>query len=238
MKFDAKDIVGKKFELKTKLESINNEEATAVFVLSTSDIDRHGDVVDQDSWILENFMNNPVFLEQHMSGAFPLGKFIELGVEQDPNRADGAKRLVGKVQFAVEEYERAKVAFALVSNGFMSAVSVGFVPNSVEYNEEAEAFIMRDCELLEVSLVSVPANPMALAKMQHSASEKGIDITPLLKKEEKQEETPRSKIIKAKEAVEEEVDEEAVEEESEMKKHSAKKRALHLLHKACRAYKI
>lgn len=182
MKFEVKDIVGKKFELKSELESVNTTDATAVFVLSTVDIDRHGDVIDQDSWDLKHFMNNPVFLEQHMSWEFPIGKFIEIKTEIDPNRMDGAKRLVGTVKFAVEEYDRAKVAFALIANGFMSAVSVGFIPHDVSYDDSIKAFIMKDCELLEVSLVSVPANPMALAKMREKALEKGIDISPLLEK--------------------------------------------------------
>lgn len=233
MKFDAKDIVGKKFELKTELESINEKDSTAVFVLSTSDIDRHGDVVDQDSWQLENFMNNPVFLEQHMSYDFPLGKFLELDVEQDPNREDGAKRLVGKVQFAVDAYERAKIAFDLVKEGFMSAVSVGFIPNEVEYNDEAKAFIMRDCELLEVSLVSVPANPMALAKMIDQASSKGIDMTPMLKKEVKKLPTPKAKIIEVKTQIEKEV-----KQSPESKQAERNKRAIHLLNKAVRSYTI
>lgn len=237
MKFEAKDIVGKKFEIQSNLESVDTKEATAVFVLSTVDIDRHGDVVDQDTMNFKNFMNNPVFLEQHMSWEFPLGKFVEIWQETDPNRDDGAVRTVGKVKFAVEEYDRAKVAFAMVANGFMNAVSVGFIPHDVEYNDDLKAFIMRDCELLEVSLVSVPANPMALAKMKHLASEKGIDMTPLLVKpvkqsaktvdkneeEETEEKDPKQKVLDAKEAV-----------EKTAPKTDPNKRAVHLLNKALR----
>jgi HK97 family phage prohead protease len=226
MKFEAKDIVGKKFELKSELESVNLERAEATFVLSTVDIDRHGDVVDQDSMNFKNFMKNPVFLEQHMSYEFPLGKFIEIYQETDPNRTDGAVRTVGTVKFAVEEYDRAKIAFALVANGFMSAVSVGFIPHDVEYNDDLKAFIMKDCELLEVSLVSVPANPMALAKMVDRAEEKGIDMTPLLTKpvkkeitEEEPEPTAKAKLIEVKDTI---------------VKQSATSRATHLIHKAIR----
>lgn len=230
MKFEAKDITGNKFNIKSELDSVDVENATAVFTLSTVDIDRHGDVVDQDSWQLENFLNNPVFLEQHNSSQFPLGKFLEIWTEEDPNRTDGAKRLMGKVQFAVEEYDRAKTAFAMVANGFMNAVSVGFIPHDVDYNDEVDAFILRDCELLEVSLVSVPANPMALAKMKAKAEEKGIDMTPLLTKQEKpkeEEKDAKQKLIETKEEIE---------------KHAepvdTNKRAVHLINKALRYLKI
>lgn len=232
MKFEAKNIIGKKFEIKSELDSVDVENATAIFVLSTVDIDRHGDVIHQDSWQLDNFLKNPVFLEQHMSWEFPLGKFVEIYTEEDPNRTDGAKRLVGKVKFAVEEYDRAKVAFALVANGFMNAVSVGFIPHDVEYNSDLDAFIMRDCELLEVSLVSVPANPMALAKMMAKAEAKGIDMAPFLEKPVKKtapDSNPRKKLI--------EVKDEMVKQSETLEDTDAKtyKRAIHSIHKAIRS---
>ena len=34
----------------------------------------------------------------------------------------------------------------------------------IEYDEENDVFILSECELLEASLVSIPANPFALAK--------------------------------------------------------------------------
>jgi HK97 family phage prohead protease len=232
MKFEAKDIIGKKFEIKSELESVDTENATAVFVLSTVDIDRHGDVVDQETMNFKNFMNNPVFLEQHMSWEFPLGKFVEIWQEEDPNRDDNALRTVGKVKFAVEEYERAKVAFALVANGFMTAVSVGFIPHDVKYMKPEGSddgfFLMKDCELLEVSLVSVPANPHALAKMVNKADAKGIDMAPLLERptkkemkkvEETPEPSPKQKLIDARDTI---------------VKQSPNSRATHLVHKAIR----
>ena len=232
MKFEAKDIIGNRFNIKSELDSVDSKNATAVFVLSTVDVDRHGDVVDQDTWQLENFLKNPVFLEQHNSSEFPLGKFVEIWTEEDPNRTDGAKRLVGKVQFAVEEYERAKVAFAMVANGFMNAVSVGFIPNDVEYNDSVGAFILRECELLEVSLVSVPANPMALAKMKAFAEEKGIDMTPLLNKNQDTEKPEEEKDVKQK----------LIDTKEEIEKVAepvdTNKRAVHLINKALRYLQI
>jgi len=59
----------------------------------------------------------------------------------------------------------AKVAYGLYKGGFLSAVSVGFIPLQWE-NGTKEAGYRRkytEQELVEVSAVSIPANPNALA---------------------------------------------------------------------------
>jgi len=182
-----KNLQGQKFDIEAKALSVNAEEYTVDFVLSTEDIDRHGDIVDQASWKLDSFLSNPVLLEQHKSWEFSIGRFESVEVEDDPN-LEGKQRLVGRAKFAVEEYERARVAFDLVKGGFMNTVSVGFIPHLVEYDEDQDALIMKENELLEVSLVSVPSNRMALAKAR------GIDVEVL-------EDTPADKMIKAKEEI-------------------------------------
>ncbi len=161
MQKNLAELVGKKLEMQSRATTVNEKDFTVDFVLSTGDIDRHGDIIEQTSWILDPFKTNPVFLEQHESDEFPLGKFTKLWFEADEK---GQQRLMGTVQFAVQDYDRAAVAFALVKNGFMNTVSVGFIPHVVDYDEVRDCFILKNCELLEVSLVSVPANRMALVK--------------------------------------------------------------------------
>lgn len=213
MKTNIKELLNKKIEIVSKIDSVDDKKKTVTFVLSTSDIDRHGDIVEQSSWQLENFKSNPVFLEQHKSNEFSLGQFEELWFESDENN-EGNTKLMGRVKFATEIYDRAKIAFELVKEGFMRTVSVGFIPHDVDYNEEADAFVLKDCELLEVSLVSVPANSMALVKAKGSGidgvntflEEKKIEAKAKAK-EVKEEETPDAKAnaIKAKEVLDEEI---------------------------------
>lgn len=150
-------------DVEQKAISIDKEEHTAIFVMSTVDIDRHGDIVDQDSWILQYFKDNPSFYFQHESWEFPLGKWLDVWFEDDPQNA-GKKMLVGKAKFSVEISEKITEAWAHVEAGNMKMCSVGFIPHRVEYDEHKDAFILYDCELMECSLVGTGSNRRALIK--------------------------------------------------------------------------
>jgi HK97 family phage prohead protease len=160
----ALDMVGKKMEMQIshKAISIDDENKTATFVMSTENIDRHGDIIDQESWILNYFKQAPMFFLQHDSDEFPIGKWLEVHFESDPLTI-GKKMLVGTAEFRTE-FEDASRAFVHVQKGDMSMVSVGFIPHRVDYDEARDAFILYDCELLECSLVGVGSNRQALVK--------------------------------------------------------------------------
>lgn len=138
------------------------------FVLSDATVDRYGDVVEPDGWDLRNFKKNPIALFGHNSN-FPIGKWIDLRVE-------GGK-LLGKLQLAKRGTSyRLDELIGLVEQGILRAVSVGFRPLKAEpLNPEKPYGPQRylKSELLETSLVSVPANPAALsvAKAMHVSEE-------------------------------------------------------------------
>lgn len=150
------------FEAKT----VNKAEYTLEGVFSTSDMDRHGDIVEQN-WDLEKYRQNPVVLNNHQShdATETIGRMENIQV------IDG--KLQGKIKFAVNENPKAKVIFDLYAGKFLSAFSAGFIP--LEFGTRGE---IKKSELLEVSAVSVPANAMALAKSA------GIDIGLLENKSE------------------------------------------------------
>lgn len=185
----AIEMVGKKIDLEVtgKAISIDAKNFTATFVMSTSAIDRHGDIVDQDSWILNYFKENPYFALQHRSDEFPIGKWISVGLENDPNNA-GKKRLVGTAQFNTK-YADGERAFTHVVEGEMNMVSVGFIPHRVEYDEVKDAFVLYDCELVECSLVGIGSNRQALVKSipvvadVETIKEKAIKVAQELDKE-------------------------------------------------------
>ncbi len=160
----AVEMVGKKIELAIthKAISIDEKAHTAVFVMSTSAIDRHGDIVDQDSWKLDYFKSNPYFALQHRSDEFPIGKWLDISLEADPNMP-GKMRLIGTAFFNTKHEDAAR-AFDHVMNGEMNMVSIGFIPHRVEYDEERDAFVLYDNELLECSLVGIGSNRQALVK--------------------------------------------------------------------------
>ena len=128
------------------------------FILSDATPDRMGDVIEADGWDLDNFQKNPVALFNHNSD-FPIGRWANLRV------ANG--RLRGHLQLAPEGTSpRIDEIRRLVDADILRAVSVGFVPKkSVPLSNEKNARGLRfiQSELVETSLVSIPANPNALA---------------------------------------------------------------------------
>lgn len=157
-----KEIIGNRFEIEieSRAVTVDKENHTVIFVMSSPHIDRHGDVIDQDTWNFKHFDKNPGFYFNHYSDRFPLGKWVDHWFEADPE-IEGQKRLLGKAEFRVK-YEDAARAFDHVVEGDLNMVSVGFIPHRVEYDEERDAFILYDCELLECSLVGIGSNRQAL----------------------------------------------------------------------------
>ena len=128
------------------------------FVLSDESIDRMGDIIMSDGWNLEAFNANPICLFNH-SPMHPIGKWKGLKVEKGMLR--------GKLELAPEGTSpRIDEIRKLVDAGILRAVSVGFRPTEVKQRAEkgiAVGYVYTKSELVETSLVSVPANPNALA---------------------------------------------------------------------------
>jgi HK97 family phage prohead protease len=130
------------------------------FVLSDETPDRYGDVIAADGWILDNFKRNPIALFGH-SSSFPIGTWKDLSVE------GGA--LKGHLQLApAGTSDRIDELRKLVEAGILRAVSVGFLPiEKKTMDAKADDFFgpfkYLKQELIETSLVSIPANPNALA---------------------------------------------------------------------------
>ena len=152
----------------TKVKEINEEENSIRFVFSTDDEDRHGEIVDQKGWDVNDFMKNPVVLFAHDHHQPAVGQVTELKLNEDSN-------LEGVIKFAVEEYDFAKTLFKLYKGKFMRAVSAGFMNNKYEIDEDNDTFTLKENTLLEMSMVNVPANSMALAKSV------GIDVSSIEK---------------------------------------------------------
>lgn len=161
----AAEIQGKRYDvdIAVKAISIDEKNYTATFVMSTASIDRHGDIVDQDTWNLEHFLKNPAFFWGHRSNEFPLGKWLSGKLEVDPENPD-QKMLVGVAEFAVDVHADIERAWKHVVRGDLNMVSVGFIPKLVDYDEDRKAYILKYCELMECSLVGIGSNRRALIK--------------------------------------------------------------------------
>jgi HK97 family phage prohead protease len=146
---------GERAELISTIRSIDEQARTVDFIVSDTSVDRYNTVV--NGWVLDHYVKNPVVLFGHDSGSLPIGRALSV------NQVEG--KLVAKLEFApAEVYEFADQVFRLIKAGYLNAVSAGFIPDDVEYNDQAEAFELRNNELLEISVVPLPANRNALKK--------------------------------------------------------------------------
>jgi HK97 family phage prohead protease/HK97 family phage major capsid protein len=118
---------------------------------STTDIDRQGDVVPVSVWEkgIQNYLKNPVILAYH-DHSEPVGRMVE-------HRIDGKGLWIkARISWAASE------VFNLVKDGVLTAFSIGFRIVDAEYNSAAELFVVKELELHEISVVSVPANQNTL----------------------------------------------------------------------------
>lgn len=122
---------------------------------TTGNLDRHGDMVNPDGWVLENFLKNPVIFVNHMSWKLPVGKAIEVRKLENGLEFD--------IQFAKGTQEADEV-WALVEQKIMQAWSVGFIV--LEWGRAGDAYTIMKQELLELSIVGLPANPDAMSPKQ------------------------------------------------------------------------
>lgn len=130
------------------------------FIMSTATVDRMDDTIAVEGWKLENYRKNPVWLFGHNQWAFPVGKSLREYVQEQSLRSD--------VEFQARDvHEDGWRVGEMVRRGFLNACSVGFRPLKYAINEERGGGWMPACdfieqELLECSVVPVPANPEAL----------------------------------------------------------------------------
>jgi len=138
------------------------------FVISTASIDREGDIINPDGWDLENYKQNPVVLWAHDYWTPPIGKALDVSIK------DGA--LVATDRFTPEDINPfGAMIYRMIKGGYLKATSVGFKPIEWTFNEEHRGYDFLRAELLEHSVVPVPANPEALVM----ASAAGIDLRPM-----------------------------------------------------------
>lgn len=129
-----------------------SEDDSGVFstVISSDDEDRQGESVSQDGLDFTNYMKNPVVLWGHDYYSLPIG--VCLGVERKGSQT------VARFRFAPAEANPfAAQCQKLWELGFQRAVSIGFIPR--EFDDAGNTV---KAEVLEFSLVPIPANPVAL----------------------------------------------------------------------------
>ncbi len=135
---------------------------------STASTDRDGESIQPKGIDLKAFKRNPIILAQHDYRKPVIGKATKVRVIDD--------KLVFKIQFTNDgDNPEADIYRKLYKSGFMNASSIGFIPKEwVDGNGKKEPYrTYTKAELLELSLVSVPANSEAVV-VGRSMINKGI----------------------------------------------------------------
>ena len=127
---------------------------------STSDFDRAGDSISPDAWTksggLNNFKKNPIILFNHDFDR-PIGRAT--GLEVTDKGLELEARISKSAPGGVCD---------LVKDGVLGAFSVGFRVKDADYIEETDGLMIKDAELFEVSVVSVPCNQAATFSLAKS----------------------------------------------------------------------
>lgn len=121
--------------------------------------DRMGDVIEKGAF-------------RQAKGPLPMLAFHRpddpVGVWSEISESD--KGLMVKGRLLIDDLPRAKEVRALVQSGAVSGLSIGFMTVKAE-NRKGGGRTIRAVDLLEVSLVSVPAHPGARVSSAKSAAE-------------------------------------------------------------------
>ena len=162
-----------------KNSEVEEESASPMtFVISSEEVDRHGDVVLTQGWRLQSYRRNPVFLWAHDYSRPVIGRAVSVWTEPG--------QLLARMEFAPTDFAR-EVA-SLYRSGYQQGVSVGFKPLRYEERRDGRtgAFLgirFLEQELLEVSAVPVPANRQALRRgvaLRQAQGERAIPLEDVL----------------------------------------------------------
>lgn len=133
---------------------------------NTTDKDRAGDVILEEAWSkggLSDYLNNPIILGYHKHDN-PIGKMTEHSVNS-------------RGLFITAEISKsAGKIYEMIKEGILKSFSVGFKVKDADYDDVTDIFVIKDLELLEVSVVSVPANQnsiFSISKQFESVDEYG-----------------------------------------------------------------
>ena len=178
----------KVFNCETK--DIDREKGIMRAIISSGKPDRGGDIVDQKSWKIDNYLRNPVVLWAHDHSRPSVAKTLDLFINEDG-------MLEAVFQFALEHSALARELFGLYADGFLNSFSVGFTNGR---SEEKDGYrVLYDNELLEFSCVNVPMDALALAKSNGSVVD---EIEKTMRENGELSEKSRELIQKAKDSLE------------------------------------
>jgi len=140
------------------------------FIGSDESLDRDGDTISIDGWDVSAYMKNPVVIYGHDYSSLPIARTVSV----TPDKR--TRQLLFDIKFpSIEELSsnpatpsehalRVDAIYNMAKAGILNTVSVGF--RGIEYDATATGRNYKRQELMEISLVPIPANPNAVAIMR------------------------------------------------------------------------
>lgn len=157
----------------------NKDTRTITYIASDETPDRVGDIISVRGWQTDLYKRNPVILWGHDQSIPPIGRGRNVR-----RRYNGNPRLTVDIQFApVEAHEFADTIYQLASRDYLRATSVGFIPKETKNVSDKQRTKLglgkygqfySAAELMEISVVSVPANPSALEDGIKAMAQAGV----------------------------------------------------------------
>ena len=157
------------------LESYPEDKSVYRFCISSEAVDRDGDIVIQKGIKYDDFTKNPVVFWGHEWDSVPIGKVISV-THDETEQKTYADVILGSTP-------RAQEIETLVKEGIVQATSIGFRINDWDWSDELDALLYTETELLELSLVGLPANQEAVGgeevkEIEPEVGEKGLTLSP------------------------------------------------------------
>lgn len=146
--------VGEKVKLALGFEAASTKDlgnGVLEAIITTSSVDRHNENIETAGITYKDYMQNPIVLYGHDYEGLPIGKALKLTKQ-------AGTQIKARFQLAVEEYPFAATVYEMIKGGYLNAVSIGGIVR--EWSEDYRTIIKMD--MVEFSVVPVPANPEAL----------------------------------------------------------------------------
>jgi len=142
-----------------KVKSVGEESALIIEgYANTTDKDRQGDVILEEAWTkggLDNYLKNPIVLAYH-NPEKPIGEVTDYGINHK------GLHVIAEISKAAGD------VYSLIREGVLKAFSVGFRVKDADYDSETDIFVIKDLEMYELSVVSVPANADSIFSVRKS----------------------------------------------------------------------
>jgi HK97 family phage prohead protease len=140
-----------------EVKALADQKRSVDVIASSAALDAYGEIVVQD-WNLDRFNANPVVFFGHDSRGLPIGSASDVRVE-------GGKLMATLNLVDAQANPLAEQVWQSIKQGSLRAVSVGFragAATTIDLNGK-QVIALSGNELLEISLVGIPANPEAVA---------------------------------------------------------------------------